>query len=144
MKTIVNGKIILPTEVVEGKVLVFNDKVQGLYDEAPANAEVIDAKGAYVSPGFVDVHIHGAGGHDTMEGTREALTAISEKIIADGVTSFLPTTMTMDKESVRKAFEESKEAMEKDLPGAKAIGVNMEGPFISMAKKRRAKSGLCG
>lgn len=135
MKAIVNGKIILPTEVIEGKVLVFNEKVKGIFDEVPTDVEVIDAKGAYVSPGFVDVHIHGAGGHDTMEGTREALAAISEKIVADGVTSFLPTTMTMDKESVRKAFEEVKDAINKDLPGAKAIGVNMEGPFISMAKK---------
>lgn len=135
MKAIVNGKMILPTEVVEGKVLVFDEKILGIFDESPADAELIDAKGAYVSPGFVDVHIHGSGGHDTMEATKEALEAISKKIIADGVTSFLPTTMTMDKESVRNAFEQVKAAMKKGLPGAEAIGVNMEGPFISMAKK---------
>lgn len=135
MKAIVNGKIILPTEVVEGKVLVFDTQVQGIVDSLPQGAEIIDAKGAYVAPGFVDVHIHGAGGHDTMEGTREALETISQKIVADGVTSFLPTTMTMDKTSVRQAFSEAKTAIESDLPGAKAIGVNMEGPFISMAKK---------
>ena len=135
MKAIVNGKMILPTEVIEGKVLVFDEKVQGIFDEVPADAELIDAKGAYVSPGFVDVHIHGSGGHDTMEATKEALEAISKKIIADGVTSFLPTTMTMDKESVRKAFEQVKVAMKKGLPGAEAIGVNMEGPFISIEKK---------
>jgi N-acetylglucosamine-6-phosphate deacetylase len=135
MKAIVNGKIILPTEVVEGKVLVFGKKVQGLMDQAPMEAEVIDAKGAYVSPGFVDVHIHGSGGHDTMEGSREALEAMSRKVIADGVTSFLPTTMTMDKEAVRAAFAAIRSAMDNDLSGARAIGVNMEGPFISMAKK---------
>jgi N-acetylglucosamine-6-phosphate deacetylase len=135
MKAIINGKMILPNEVVENKVLVFDQQIQEIADAIPEGAEVIDAKGAYVAPGFVDVHIHGAGGHDTMEGTREALEAISKKIVADGVTSFLPTTMTMDKAAIRQAFAEAKLAIDTDLPGARPIGINMEGPFISMAKK---------
>ena len=135
MKAIINGKMILPNEVVENKVLIFDQQIQEIADAVPEGVEVIDAKGAYVAPGFVDVHIHGAGGHDTMEGTREALEAISNKIVADGVTSFLPTTMTMDKAAVRQAFAEAKLAIDTDLPGARPVGINMEGPFISIAKK---------
>lgn len=135
MKAMINGKMILPNEVVENKVLIFDQQIQEIADAVPEGMEVIDAKGAYVAPGFVDVHIHGAGGHDTMEGTREALEAISNKIVADGVTSFLPTTMTMDKAAVRQAFAEAKLAIDTDLPGARPVGINMEGPFISMAKK---------
>ena len=135
MKAIINGKMILLNEVVENKVLIFDQQIQEIADAVPEGVEVIDAKGAYVAPGFVDVHIHGAGGHDTMEGTREALEAISNKIVADGVTSFLPTTMTMDKAAVRQAFAEAKLAIDTDLPGARPVGINMEGPFISIAKK---------
>ena len=69
MKAIINGRIVTPESVVEGKVLVYDEKIQGVVDAAPAGAEVIDAQGGYVSPGLVDMHIHGYLGEDASDGS---------------------------------------------------------------------------
>ncbi len=94
----------------------------------------IDANGNYVFPGFIDIHIHGAGGYDTMDGNIEALETISKTIAKKGTTGFLATTMTMDKASILNAFDTVKEAMNMGMPGAEILGVHMEGPFINMGK----------
>ena len=81
-----------------GFVAVKGDKIAAVGAGAPVGvtaAKVVDAKGLSLSPGFIDVHIHGAGGHDTMDGTFEAINEISKTICKYGTTSFTPTTMTM-------------------------------------------------
>ena len=75
MKAIINGKILLPDGVVSGKALLFDRAVTGLSDTVPADCEPIDAQGLYVSPGFVDVHIHGYLGEDASDGSLEACAA---------------------------------------------------------------------
>lgn len=84
-----------------------------------------------MSPGFVDVHIHGAGGHDTMDGTFEAINEISKTIVKYGTTSFTPTTMTVSVDAIRKSMEIIKEAKENGTDGALVLGAHLEGPFIS-------------
>ena len=74
MTYIVGGKIVLPDSVICGKVLAFDSesgKIVGVVDEAPSGSEVIDAKGNYVAPGLVDIHIHGYLGEDTSDGKPE-------------------------------------------------------------------------
>ena len=93
--------------------------------------QIIDAEGKYVSPGFIDIHIHGSGGYDTMDATAEALKVISSTIAENGVTSYLPTTMTMNKASIYNALDAIREAMKLENQGAKILGVHMEGPFIN-------------
>ena len=73
MKAIINGKILLPDGVVSGKALLFDRAVTGLSDTVPADCETIDAQGLYVSPGFVDVHIHGYLGEDASDGSLDGL-----------------------------------------------------------------------
>ena len=102
MKAIINGKLILKNEILENKIIIFDEKIIDITNEIPGNCEVIDAKGKYVSPGLIDIHIHGNMGKDTMEGTDEAIDTIAKSIMRHGVTSFLPTTMTMDEESIYK------------------------------------------
>lgn len=85
----------------------------------------------YLSPGFIDVHIHGAGGRDTMEGTFDALNTISQTICQYGTTSFLPTTMTQRPDLVRQAVRAIKENSFR-VEGAQIIGIHMEGPFINL------------
>ncbi|TDT51883.1 N-acetylglucosamine-6-phosphate deacetylase [Fonticella tunisiensis] len=135
MKAIINGKIIMENEVISGKALLFDEKINGIVDREALNdfenLEIIDAEDNYVSPGLIDVHIHGSGGRDTMEGTMEALETISRSIAGNGVTSFLPTTMTMDRESIYRAFDAVREAMKINMPGAQVLGTHMEGPFIN-------------
>lgn len=135
MKAIINGKIVLETEVLTGKVLVFDQKIIGFEDEVPAGCEVIDAKGLYVSPGFVDVHIHGSGGADTMDAPLESIQTISQVIAQSGTTSFLPTTMTMSKDDVYHALGNVRHWMGQTVDGAKILGAHMEGPFINVKYK---------
>lgn len=97
---------------------------------------VIDCDGYTVVPGFVDVHIHGCDGADTCDGTREAIDTMAKFLIQKGVTSFCPTTMTTDRETIEKALLAAKECIENPCAdGARVVGVNMEGPFISAEKK---------
>lgn len=136
MKAIVNARIILKDCIKEDCVLLYDEKIMDIVPKEEIDSfeefeEVVDAQGNYVAPGLIDVHIHGSGGSDVMDGTFEALNNISKAIVKNGVTSFLPTTMTMSKEHVVKAFEKIKEAMNKKLDGAKVQGAHMEGPFIN-------------
>ena len=139
MKAIINGKIILKDGIAENKVLLFDEKIIGVADTAGGADEVIDAQGMYVSPGFVDVHIHGYLGEDASDGNAAGLRAMAEGVIRNGVTSFLPTTMTVAWEELEHAFDvirmlmpESKTA---DWMGAQILGCHAEGPFINPGKK---------
>lgn len=131
MKCIINGKILLEDRILENKVLVFDNKIVDICDEVYENCEVIDAKGKYISPGLIDVHIHGSLGKDTMNGTVDAILTMSKSISRYGVTSFLPTTMTMDKDSIYKSLGIIKDMMNKDIEGASVLGAHLEGPFIN-------------
>ena len=139
MKAIINGRIVTPESVVEGKVLVYDEKIQGVVDAAPAGAEVIDAQGGYVIPGLVDMHIHGYLGEDASDGSYEGLKIMAEGVAKNGVTSFLPTTMTVSYDELRKAFSLIRKGMEEsrsaDWKGAAIVGANAEGPFINISKK---------
>lgn len=137
MKAIVNGKIILEDKIVEGKILIFDKKIIDIVNNIDkSDIEIIDAKGNYVSPGFIDVHVHGAMGFDTMDGDLEGLKIIGTKVVENGVTSFLPTTMTMPKEEIYKALDTVKEFKSlKDFKGATPLGAHLEGPFINPSKK---------
>lgn len=135
MYAIINGKIITPDETIENKVLVFDHKITEITDEIPANSQVIDAKGCYVSPGLIDVHVHGSCGADTMDQSVEAIETISEGIVKNGVTSFLPTTMTMSAEDIYRALNVIRKCMNKEFDGAKVMGAHMEGPFINAVYK---------
>ncbi|EJA6664643.1 TPA: N-acetylglucosamine-6-phosphate deacetylase [Clostridioides difficile] len=131
MKCLINGKIILKNQILENKVLVFDEKIIDIADSVPKDCEVIDADGKYISPGLIDIHIHGNMGKDTMDSTDESIETISKSIMRHGVTSFLPTTMTMDKEHVYDAFEVIKKAQNRKLEGAQVLGAHLEGPFIN-------------
>jgi len=134
MKAIVNARLIIENHIVEGKVLLFTEKIIGIVSEIGREVvEVIDAKGAYVSPGFIDIHIHGAGGADVMDATPEALRTISSTLLQTGTTAFLPTTMTMSTEAIDNALQNIKQYAPM-LTGAKVLGVHMEGPFLNPDK----------
>jgi len=135
MKALVNGKVILKDGIYEDKVLLIDKKIKGIVDKDTFDDnnidEIIDAEGCYISPGFIDIHIHGSGGSDAMDGTIEALKTISNTILSYGTTGFLPTTMTMDMSSIHVALNAVKRAMKIELDGAKVLGAHMEGPFIN-------------
>ncbi|MFQ9697687.1 MAG: N-acetylglucosamine-6-phosphate deacetylase, partial [Zhenhengia sp.] len=137
MRAIVNGKILFAEQVIENKALLFEEQIKGIVDvnEVPEGCEVIDAKGNYVAPGFIDIHIHGYDTKDTMDGTTEAIRTIAQGIAKNGVTSFLPTTMTMSKEEIATALEAARTVKAEGSEGAQVLGVHMEGPYINEAFK---------
>ena len=96
--------------------------------------DVLDAGGATVLPGFVDVHVHGAVGHEVMDGNAEGLTAMSAFFATHGVTSFLATTWTAPADETMRALNAVAEVVGKELPGARVLGAHMEGPYLSEAR----------
>ena len=93
---IVNGKIWHENRFIEDAALLFHEEVVAILPPSHLDDQVeqIDAGGSYVLPGFIDVHIHGYGGHDVMDGKLDGLNAISKSLCSNGVTAYLPTTMT--------------------------------------------------
>ncbi len=139
MKAIINGKIILKDRVVDGCALLFSDVIEGVVpaESLPEGAEVIDACGGYVSPGLIDLHIHGYLGRDVCDGEEESIRVISKGLLQNGVTGYLPTTMTVDMKVIKKALEVCRALKEesKSWEGSEILGCHAEGPFISESKK---------
>lgn len=142
MRAIVNGKIISSDRMIEGKTLVFGEKIVGICDSWDG-CDVIDAKGGYVTPGLIDVHIHGYLGADASDGDIDGLKRMAAGLARNGVTSFLPTTMTVSYEQLERAFDTVRLFMASPAEdGAVALGVNAEGPFLSPAKRGAHDSAL--
>ncbi|SFV65404.1 N-acetylglucosamine-6-phosphate deacetylase [hydrothermal vent metagenome] len=119
---------------MEEKILLFDKTIVAVCDmQNLSGIEVIDAKGQYVSAGFIDLHIHGSGGADVMDATPEALQTISETLVRTGTTSFLATTMTMSKSAIDNALQNVKQYASL-VKGARIIGVHLEGPFLNPEK----------
>ncbi len=95
----------------------------------------IDLTGCTVVPGFVDIHIHGCAGADICDGKRESVAHMAEYLVQQGITSFCPTTMTVPKNRLRAALSAVKNSMEDPPRGSFVLGVNMEGPYISVHRK---------
>ena len=109
--------------------------------ETAEDDTVFDAEGLYVIPGLVDVHIHGARGHDFSDGNSKGLAEIAQYLHSCGVTSFCPTSMTLPEEQLTAAF-----ATINDVPDAAGYahiaGIHMEGPIPLPGKERGAESKL--
>ncbi len=140
MKAIINGKIILKNRVLEGYALLYSNKIEGLVpvEKLQTNGvETVDADGGYIAPGLIDLHIHGYLGKDVCDGEAESIRTIAGGLIANGVTGFLPTTMTVDMKVIRRALEVCRELKEesKTWNGSTILGCHAEGPFISESKK---------
>ena len=121
----VAGKGLVKTDIAfeDGKIVAIGklDNVEPIFDTD-----------GVVLPGFIDEHIHGAGGADAMDGTEQALQTISEYVAKEGTTGFLATTMTQSPENIGKALKNVKTVREKgEYKGAEVLGVHLEGPFIS-------------
>ncbi len=141
---ITGGKIVLPDSVVCGKALAFDadsGKICGVIDEVPAGADTIDAAGKYVAPGLVDIHIHGYLNEDTSDAKPEGIKKMAYGVAENGVTAFLPTTMTVSQEEIDAALNAVRSLKEdsKTWGGAEILGVHAEGPFINPSKKGAQK-----
>lgn len=136
MKAFKNASVYVEGKGVITTNLLFDDKIistKNLCDDCEVLPLPSDA---IVLPGFIDQHIHGAGGCDAMDGTVEALSTIANTVAMEGTTTFLATTMTQSKENINKALNAVKEYKALNLEsGANVLGVHLEGPFISEKHK---------
>ena len=137
MKTFKNATVYVEGEGLKKCNLSFDSKIQKISRCADKTAEVIELPDdAIVLPGFVDQHIHGAGGSDGMDGTIKDVSIIANTIAAEGTTSVLVTTMTQSPENITKALQAVKEYKAANpTDGARVVGVHLEGPFIAAKHK---------
>lgn len=128
-----NCNIIYLDKIEKGNIIIKNNKIEAIEIENTNLSDdiIVDGEGLYLSPGFIDVHIHGAGGHDTMDGSYEAINEIAKTIVKHGTTSFLPTTMTVAAKDIKKSMAAVHDAKVKGTDGANVLGAHLEGPFIS-------------
>jgi N-acetylglucosamine-6-phosphate deacetylase len=139
MIVIINGRVVAPRGVLEEHcVVIEGDRIKQVAPTAqvlwPEDAEVIDAGGNFVAPGFIDMHLHGAMGRDTMEANLEALAQIAKFHAGGGTTAMTPTVMTDSAEKISRALDAVAQAMGRDFGGARIIGAHIEGPYLAGEK----------
>jgi N-acetylglucosamine-6-phosphate deacetylase len=135
---IINGRVITPGGIIdEGVVCIAGDTITEVGGNNPEmeDAVVIDAKGNYISPGFIDIHVHGGGGHDFMDGSETAFLKIAGTHARYGTTSMVPTTLTSEKEDLLQTLDLYERANKKNDNGAQFIGMHLEGPYFSMNQR---------
>lgn len=134
-KLFINGKILADGKIREDLQVLCSEKIEKIMPSglSAGEAEIIDLEGAYLFPGFVDIHIHGLLGCDVMDASLSSLRRMQRALPSFGVTRFLPTTMTMEERRIRTALDTIREAMREPSPsqGAGILGVHLEGPFLS-------------
>ena len=134
-----NGRIVTPRDIIEnGVVLIENSKIKSVGERSklkvPSNALVIDACGRAVTPGFIDIHIHGGGGSDAMDCSYDSVNRISLFEARHGTTGFLPTTITASQEDLLNSVKAIRIAMERGTGGGEILGVHLEGPYINIER----------
>ena len=135
---IYNGNIITPQRIINGgSILIADGKIAAISETniETTGAELINAEGKYISPGFIDIHVHGGGGHDFMDATEEAFLKIAETHARFGTTAMLPTTLTGSKEDILETLRAYDSATKKNINGSQFLGMHLEGPYLAMSQR---------
>lgn len=133
---IMNGRIVSDNRILENRMFLIKDGYIADIrhgESVPAGAQVIDARGLLISPGLIDVHVHGGNGYDTMDATPQSLAGLATFIAAHGVTSFLPTTIAADQQRSLAAVKDIGYCQQHEQDGARILGVHLEGPYLNVA-----------
>jgi N-acetylglucosamine-6-phosphate deacetylase len=138
MIKIYNGKIITPYRIIPNGTILIKDGI--IVEVVAGDIEVegateIDAKGKFIAPGFIDLHIHGGGGHDFMDGSEAGFLEIAKIHAKYGTTAMLPTTLSSGKEDLLQTIETYKQADAKNNAGAQFLGLHLEGPYFAMNQR---------
>ncbi|GHB54020.1 N-acetylglucosamine-6-phosphate deacetylase [Persicitalea jodogahamensis] len=135
---ITNGTLLTPHRAIpNGTLVVENGLITAVLERGNDTPDLpeIDAQGKYVSPGFVELHVHGGGGHDFMDGTLEAFLQVAETHARFGTTAMSPTTLTSSQEALYGTLELYEEANKVNKKGAKFLGLHLEGPYFAMSQR---------
>jgi N-acetylglucosamine-6-phosphate deacetylase len=133
-----NGQLITPDRIIpDGSVLIRDGVITAVSDhdlDLP-EAVTLDAGGRYISPGFIDIHVHGGGGHDFMDNTVEAFLEIAKTHAGFGTTAMYPTTLSGSTEDIVKTLKTYDEAFPLNDSGAQFMGLHLEGPYFAMNQR---------
>ncbi len=135
---IINGRVITSQRIIDHASLLISDGIITEIGEKKISSEadiILDARGKYVSPGFIDIHVHGGGGSDFMDSTVKDFLTIAETHLRYGTTALVPTTLTAEKEDLLHTLEIYKKANAKNKAGAQFMGMHIEGPYFAMSQK---------
>jgi N-acetylglucosamine-6-phosphate deacetylase len=136
MLTLKNGTYLTPAwEFKRGDIVLEQDKIISVGESAFGEGTVIDVKGSKIIPGLIDIHTHGAIGIDVMTASPAQIATLSKFLACNGVTAYLPTTVTDGVEAINKAVKNVKIAAENQTDGATIEGVHIEGPYIAHEHK---------
>ena len=135
-----NGRVITLERVIPlGGVVVCNGKIEdvysGEYSSFGNDAQIIDAAGRYISPGFIDIHVHGGGGHDFMCGEADKVIDACKIHMRHGTTAIVPTVSSADHQLFVSALAAINEASERMDNGPEVLGLHLEGPYFAMSQK---------
>jgi len=135
---IYNGKLITPQRIIkEGCVILVDGKIAevSVKNIHVDGAVEIDAKGKFITPGFIDIHVHGGGGYDFMDNTLEAFLGIANTHARYGTTALMPTTLSCEKQDLLDTIKMYEKAHVLNNKGAQFVGLHIEGPYFSMQQK---------
>jgi len=135
---IINGRVITSHRIIENASLLISDGVISEISDKKISSKAditVDAKGNYISPGFIDIHVHGGGGSDFMDGTVKDFLTIAETHLQHGTTAMVPTTLTAEKEDLLNILSVYRHAHTQNKMGAQFLGMHIEGPYFAMSQK---------
>jgi N-acetylglucosamine-6-phosphate deacetylase len=133
-----NGRIITPNRIIANGTILINEGVIADVTEGDVlvmDAIEIDAEGKYVAPGFIDIHVHGGGGHDFMDGDEDGFLKIAETHARYGTTAMLPTSLTSDRQGLFDTLKVYERATKMNTKGARFLGMHLEGPYFAMNQR---------
>jgi N-acetylglucosamine-6-phosphate deacetylase len=131
---IYNGNIITPYRIIKNGTVVITDGVIRTISAGDVDvpgAVTIDAEGKYIAPGFIDMHIHGGGGYDFMDGDVNSFLKIAETHVKYGTTAMCPTTLTSELSGLLETLDHYEIAKKQNNSGSQFLGMHLEGPYFS-------------
>ena len=144
---IINARLILPDAIERGSLHIRNGRIHKISKSIkPATAkrgERLDLRGGFLAPGFVDIHIHGALGRDTMEARLDAFREITEYHLQGGTTSLTLTTLSASQQDILKTLDAIAPIHNQSIGGARVVGVHVEGPFINKVRAGAQNPDYC-
>lgn len=135
---IYNGRLITPYRIIENGTILITGGIITAVTQGNTDfpvAEEIDAKGKYIAPGFIDIHVHGGGGYDFMDNSETAFLKIAETHGRFGTTSMVPTTLTSSTEELLQTLQIYSRAHNLNVSGAQFLGMHLEGPYFAMNQR---------
>ena len=130
MRIIKNGEVCFEADGASSRIIYV-----GACKKDDREYNVIDYSGRYVAPGFIDIHVHGGGGHDFMDGTVNAFLGAARLHASHGTSALLPTTLCCPDEELFNVFDVLEKARNTENDGAYLAGIHLEGPYFSAAQK---------